>query len=66
MPAIHRRLGNMTWKQKDRVWAIEKDGQLVYGGYTRFPGNIAHSDKDKPVWGSFENLEDCDYLEIID
>lgn len=66
LPAIHRTLRNMTWKQNGRLWAVEEDGVRKYGGFSRYPAGITVGPEEKPVWGSFDTLENCDVLEIVD
>ena len=66
LPAVHRRQGNLTWKQNGRLWAIEENGVRKYGGYTRYAGGITIGPDEPAVWGSYDSLEQCDVLEIID
>ena len=66
LPAIHRQAGEFTFKQNGRLWALEKDGVRQYGGYTRFAGGLTIGPDEKPIWGDYADLEQCDVLEIID
>ena len=66
LPAIHRTHKNLTWKQKGRLWAIEEDGVRKYGGYTRYAAGIVQGAQGAPVLGSFDALEQPEYIEIID
>ena len=66
LPAVHRRLGNITWKQNGRLWSIEENGKRKYGGFTRYAGGVTVGPDEQPVFGSYESLEKCDVLEIID
>ena len=66
LPIVHRTLRNITWKQNGRLWTIEEDGVRKYGGFTRYSGGITIGPDEKPVFGSYNALETCDYLEIID
>lgn len=66
VPSIHRQLDRMTWKTGNRLWSIEEDGVRRYGGYTRFPGGLTIGPDEKPIWGDYASLENCDVLEILD
>ncbi len=66
MPCIHRISGDITWKQKGALWAIEEKGERKYGGFSRFPGGVVSGTEAKPVWGSFDALENPDVIETID
>ena len=66
LPSIHRTFKNMTFKQKGSFWSIEKDGKREYGGYSRFPGGVVKGEIGEPVIGSFDILENPDFLEIIE
>lgn len=62
---VHRRLGNYTWKQRGKLWAIERDGERVFGGYTPLAFGITYGPDEEPALGSFAELEECDVLEIL-
>ena len=66
LPALHRHSGNMTWKQKGRLWSIEENGERKYGGYTRYVAGIVKGENAQPVLGRFDALESPDYIEFID
>lgn len=66
VPAIHRKAGDLTWKQNGRLWALEKDGVRQYGGFTRYAGGLTVGPEERPVLGSYDSLESCDVLEIFD
>ena len=63
---IHRQLGSYFWKQRGKLWEIDKDDTRIYGGYTSYPAGITIGPDEKPVCGSYDSLKDCDVLEIID
>ncbi len=65
LPCIHRVKGNCTWKQKGKLWAIEKEGERVYGGYTPLAYGVTHGPEEAPAVGDFAELEACDVLEIL-
>ncbi len=64
--AIQRQHKNFTWKQKGALWAIEEDGVRKYGGFSRFAAGIAVGPEQQPVFGSFDQLEQIDILEIVE
>ena len=66
IPAIHRSLRNMTWKQNGRLWTVEEDGVRKYGGFTRYPAGITIGPDEAPVWGNYDMVEACDVEEILD
>lgn len=63
---IHRKLGNFSWKQRGKLWEIDKDDVRVYGGYTPYVAGITHGPEEPAFCGSYDDLNDCDVLEIID
>lgn len=63
LPCIHRTLGDFTWKQQGRYWAIEEKGERVFGGYTRYAAGVVKGPDALPVLGDFTCLEDAQILE---
>lgn len=63
---IHRKLGNFTWKQRGKLWEIDQDDVRVYGGYTPYPAGITQGPDAPALCGNYDDLQDCDILEIID
>ena len=61
---IHRKYGDYTFKQKDKYWTLEENGKRLYGGYTPCAFGITHGD-EAPVFGSFDQLDTPDIVEII-
>ena len=63
---LHRTHKNFTWKQKGRLWAIEKDGVRCFGAFSRYPAGIVQGPEGEPMLGAFADLEVPDVVEIID
>lgn len=66
LPPLHRTYLDMVWKQNGPLWAVEKDGVRLYGGYTRYVAGITHGPEEKPVCGSFDSLEEVSILEQVE
>ncbi|MCL1793581.1 MAG: hypothetical protein FWG34_06905 [Oscillospiraceae bacterium] len=66
MPCIHRIAGNVTWKSRGKLWAIERDGVRAFGGYKPLAYGVTHGPDEKPADGDYGSLEDCEILEILD
>ncbi|MBQ7728558.1 MAG: hypothetical protein IJT60_08295 [Clostridia bacterium] len=64
-PCIHRTCGEFTYKQNGPMWALEKGGDRLYGGYSRFAGNMVHGPDEKPIWSDFSALEPCQVKETM-
>ena len=62
----HRSIGEYTWKSHGALWAIEREGVRVYGGYKPLSHGVTHGTEEKPAFGSYSELENCDFHEIID
>ncbi len=63
LPCIHRTLGDFTWKQQGRYWAMEEKGVRVFGGYTRYAAGVVKGPDGLPVLGDFSSLEEAEFLE---
>ena len=64
---IHRSLGELTWKNRGSMWAIEKAGKREFGGYK--PAvlyGMTHGPEEKPACGSYDDLENCDIHEMLE
>jgi len=62
----HRSIGELTWKSRGSLWAIEKAGARVFGGYKPLSHGITHGPEEKPAFGSYSELDNCDIHEILD
>ncbi|MCL2088779.1 MAG: hypothetical protein FWH14_04790 [Oscillospiraceae bacterium] len=61
---IHRKTGEYTWKRKGQLWAIEKNGKRIYGGYTPLAFGVSIGDQS-PALGSYADLDEADVIEVI-
>lgn len=61
---LHRQLGAYTWKTKGPLWAIERDGQRVFGGYKPVSHGVTHG-QEPSLAGDYAQLDQCDVLEIL-
>ena len=61
----HRSLGEYKWKSRGSLWAIEKDGVRVFGGYKPLSHGVTHGPDEKPAFGDYSELDNCDIHEII-
>ncbi|MBR3844919.1 MAG: hypothetical protein IKM39_05375 [Clostridia bacterium] len=66
LPCVHRRLGDFTWKQQERLWAIEEKGVRKFGGFTRYAAGVVKGPDAQLVEGSFDTLEAPDFIETLD
>jgi len=62
----HRSFGAYTWKSRGSLWAIEKEGARVFGGYKPLSHGVTHGPEEKPAFGSYSELDNCDIHEILD
>ncbi len=65
LPCIHRTLGDFTWKQQGRYWAMEEKGVRKFGGYTRYDAGVVKGPDALPVLGDFDCLENPDIVETL-
>ncbi len=64
-PCIHRSAGNVTWKTKGDIWAIEKDSKNVHAGYKPVSNAVTCGPDEVIPKGNIEDLEQCEIKEIL-
>ncbi len=62
---IHRKTLDYVWKQKGKLWSIEKGGVRQYGGYSAYTGGITIGPDEPAYHGSYDSLDACDVEEIV-
>ena len=61
----HRSVGEFTWKSRGALWAIERDGKRVFGGYKPLSHGVTHGSEEQPAYGSFSDMDNCDIHEVL-
>ena len=61
-----RRYGEYTWRQRGKLWSIEKNGERVYGGYTAYAFGVTHGPEETPLFGSYDSLKEADVEEVVE
>ncbi|MCL2117992.1 MAG: hypothetical protein FWH27_06145, partial [Planctomycetaceae bacterium] len=61
----HRSIGELTWKSRGSLWTIEKNGVRVFGGYKPLSHGVTHGPEEKPAYGNYSDLDNCDIHEIL-
>jgi len=61
----HRSVGEFKWKSRGSLWTIEKEGVRVFGGYKPLSHGVTHGPDEKPAFGNYSDLDQCDIHEII-